>query len=258
MRVAVAGAGGFLGGAVVRALAATAHVVVPIGREVAADARADVLIWAAGRRERDAAANREVHVDAPVRAARALAVDRVIYLSSGECYGVAPLPYREDGPALGTSAYAQAKLAGERALTAVVGPGALALRIAVGYGPGQASTMLIPSLVAALRAGRPIALTAGLQTRDFVFVDDVAAAVVAALAVDDAAIINIGSGEETRVRDLCLAVADALGAPAALLGFGALELRPGEAMRYVLDVALAARVLGWRPITPLAAGVARL
>jgi nucleoside-diphosphate-sugar epimerase len=118
--------------------------------------------------------------------------------------------------------------------------------------------MMIPQLVAALRAGRPFAMTAGTQTRDFVFVDDVAEAIVAAVAAAAGVTINIGSGEELAVRDAAHTIARAVGADESLLRFGELPTRPGEALRYVLDVARAQRLLGWAPRTPLAVGATRL
>ena len=179
-----------------------------------------------------------------------------MYLSSGECYGDAPLPYREDGPALGSSDYARAKLEGERALAAAAAT--TVLRLGVVYGPGQSPRMFIPQLVASLRTGRMFAMTSGVQTRDFVFVDDVADAVACALAAEPVPVVNIASGREVSVRNAARAIAFAIGADEGLLGLGQLPLRPGEAMRYVLDVSLAARALDWRPRTALEVGAARL
>ncbi|MEO8698409.1 MAG: NAD(P)-dependent oxidoreductase [Kofleriaceae bacterium] len=243
MRIVLAGATGFIGGAIARVLEVT-----PLARG-ATPPRCDVLIWAAGNRGSD----RRSHVAQAAAAMRAARPARAIYLSSGECYGNAPLPFREDGPALGTSDYARAKLAGEQAVRP-----AIALRLGVVYGPNQPCTMLLSHVAAALRAGSRVALTAGTQTRDFVFVDDVADAVAAAIAaVDPPPVINIASGRETTVRDACLELARILDRPAALLGFGDLAMRPDEPGRYVLDPALAATALGWHARTPLAIGLAR-
>ncbi len=256
MRVAVAGATGFIGAAACRALARAGHDVLPLPRSGFDGIRAEALVWAAGRREPDLEANLAVHATAPAAAARALGVRRSVYLSSGECYGSAPVPFREDGPVLATSAYARAKLAGERALAAVTV--STALRVGVGYGPGQAPRMLIPQLVAALRTGRRFGLTHGTQTRDFVFIDDIAAAIVAALAAPAIPVVNIGSGQELTVRDACEQIADALGVSRALLAFGEVPLRSDEATRYVLAVDLAREGLGWQARTTFAAGAARL
>jgi nucleoside-diphosphate-sugar epimerase len=242
MTIVVAGATGFLGRAAVRVLGD----VVPIGRGETADG--DVLVWAAGRRD----SPREVHVDAAVAAARR--VSRVVYLSTGEVYGDAPVPWREDAAPMPNSDYARAKLAGEAALAVIVPT--VALRIGVAYGREQRPPMVLPSIVEAVRAGRPIALTEGRQTRDFVFVEDVALAIVRAVAAP-AGVYNIGSGIETPVRDACELLGRLLGAP-ELLRFGARPMRDDDLARYVLDPSRARDVLGWRATTPLAVGLATL
>ena len=239
MRVVIAGATGFIGGAATRAIRAAGCEVVAMGRGERVDG--DVLVWAAGNRDSD----RRAHVDAAVVAARGFS--HVIFLSTGECYGDAPLPWHEDGPTLGTSAYARTKLLAEEALA-----GSMILRLGVVYGPGQAPGMVLASVAEALRTQTHVALTAGEQTRDFVYIDDVADAIVAAL-VAQPAIINIGSGVETRVRD---AIEMLAGGPNPLLGFGERALRVDEQHRYVLDVRRAEQLLGWRATTSLADGLA--
>ena len=283
-RVVVAGASGFIGQRTCAALHAANHIAIDLPRaDVAAiveegpaggprtrrivDAlagEAELLVWAAGKRAPDRAANLAIHADAPVACARALGVARVIYLSSGEVYGTAPLPYREDGPAHGTSDYAIAKLAGEARLAAVVPT--TTLRLALVYGPGSTPPMLIPRLVAALRAGERFPMTHGEQTRDLVFVDDVAAAIVRAVEVATPTTVNIASGIEVRIRAVAEGIADAIatatgrdaGAVRGLLGFGDVALRPDEAHRYVMDVSRARAELGWSATTTLAEGYARL
>ncbi|MGE0547027.1 MAG: NAD-dependent epimerase/dehydratase family protein [Kofleriaceae bacterium] len=259
MRVVIAGASGFIGRAIVRALAG--HEVCALRRGASAEP-CDALIWAAGGRLSDPDANQVVHVDAAVAAVRACQPRRVIYLSSGECYGAAPVPFREDGEPLGTSPYARAKLAGERAVidaATAAGGVALVLRLGVVYGPGQAPHMLVPQVVRALQLGERVPLTHGNQTRDFVFVEDVARAAVDALSIREPSpgVINVGTGRETTVRELCLQLARAIGAREELLGFGELATRADEPGRYVLDVERAATVLGWQPQTPLAVGLER-
>jgi UDP-glucose 4-epimerase len=263
LRIVVAGATGFIGRRTAAALVEAGHTVADLPRaEIAAildggrGGAADVLVWAAGSRQPDRAANVQLHATAPVACARALGVRHAVYLSSGEVYGAAPLPYREDGPVLGTSDYAAGKLAGETELAAVVSTASL--RLGLVYGPGCKPPMLIPRVVAALRAAEHVALTHGQQTRDLVFVDDVARAVVRAVEAAAAATFNIASGTEVRIRDVVEALARALGADAGLLGFGEVAVRPDEALRYVLDVTRARDVLGWTATTPLAEGLARL
>jgi UDP-glucose 4-epimerase len=96
----------------------------------------------------------------------------------------------------------------------------------------------------------------GRQTRDYVFVEDVVDAFVAGGEHPDAAgaRLNIGTGVETSVLELY----DGL---RRVAGFGAepafAPARPGELARIALDCAEAGRVLGWRPRTDLAGGLAR-
>jgi nucleoside-diphosphate-sugar epimerase len=259
LRVAVGGGRGFIGAAVCRALAAAGHDAIAFGREGAAAGGADVLVWAGGGREPDPAALRAVHVDAPVAAARVLAPRAIVYLSSAELYGGAPVPFREDGPIDPRTPYAQAKRDGELAIAAAA-PRVIVLRPGVVYGPGQPERMLFAKVAAALAAGARVALSPGDQTRDFVWIDDVAALVArAALADAPAGVYNAGTGREVSVRDACLGIAAALGADrAALLDFGAQPYRAGEQMRYALDPARAAAALGWRATVSLEDGLARL
>jgi len=255
MRVLVAGGRGFIGARAVRALAEVGHQVgiLEAGDDLAAVGGAgwDALVWAAGARRATVDENRAEHVDAAVAAVRACAgVPRVVYLSSGEIYGAQAAPFVEDAPLLGTSPYALAKIAGERAL-----PGAVVLRPAVVYGPGQRGVMFVPSLVAALAAGERFAMTAGEQTRDLVHVDDVATAIAAAV-VGPVGTYNVATGVEHTMRAIAEQVAARFGdAAPALLDIGALPYRSGEQMRYVLDPTRACDGLGWRARISLADGL---
>jgi len=110
----------------------------------------------------------------------------------------------------------------------------------------------------ALVARRPIDLTPGGQARDFVYVEDVVDALVAAgEAPVDGAVLNVGSGRETTVRQACLLLAEAAGADPSLLRFGELPYRPGERFAWRADPGAAAQTIGWRARTPLEDGLAR-
>lgn len=261
MRVLVAGGRGFIGARAVATLSTAGHPAGILEHDddaaVVCAAGWDALVWAAGARRATLDENRVDHVDAPLATlARLPAATRVVYLSSGETYGAQDVPFTEEAPLLGTSPYALAKIEGERALAAACARRAIALSIlrpSVVYGPGQRGPMFLPSLVHALTHGERFAMTAGEQTRDFIHVDDVAAAIVAALA-GPAGTYNVATGTEITMRALATAVA-ARTSRADLLDVGALPYRDNEQMRYVLSPDRAASSLGWRAAVTLAAGL---
>jgi nucleoside-diphosphate-sugar epimerase len=125
------------------------------------------------------------------------------------------------------------------------------------YGPGEDERRLVPSVARALLAGTPIELTPGEQVRDFVYVDDVTAALELAAFEPRAAgeVVNAGTGRETRVRELCLLLARAAGVETDLLRFGARPYASGERFSWRAGVDHAASVLGWRAETTLEDGL---
>ncbi len=94
----------------------------------------------------------------------------------------------------------------------------------------------------------------GTQTRDFVFLDDVVDALVAAATATDVnrAVINIGSGQETGINDLAASVARVSGKRVSVLHNQGQE---GGVSRLVADVGLARELLGWAPRTKLEDGL---
>lgn len=262
--VHVAGGRGFLGTAVATALRRGGATVSVSGREGIADEdrpRITTLVWCAGNRDAELAALWRAHVAAPVAAVGELpALRAVVYVSSAEVYGVQPVPYPERAPRLGRSAYARAKLFGEDALAALCGQRDLALAIArpgVIYGPGQPPSLLIPEAIDHLLRGQPLATTGGAQTRDWIFIDDAAAAIAAMALRNARGSFNVGSGEERSVRALLEQLAALVGAEAAaLVQWGARPYRDGETLRYALAIEQARAELGWAPTTTLEAGLA--
>lgn len=264
-RVHVVGGQGFVGAAVVRALRAAGAAVSLSGR-AGAPARhladAEVLLWCAGGRGEDPEALLRSHAAAPVELLDATPAARaVVYVSSGEVYGSQEVPFDERAPCLGVTPYARAKRQGEELLRAACQRRGLTLAIArpaVIYGPGQRPGMLVPSAIAHLSRGQELAVTEGAQTRDFVYVEDVAAALTQLALAPRDDVFNLGTGQELRVRTLLELLADAIAPEArALLRWGQLPYRAQEQMRYALCSQRAARALGWRPMTELAQGLAR-
>jgi UDP-glucose 4-epimerase len=101
----------------------------------------------------------------------------------------------------------------------------------------------------------PIINGDGGQTRDYTYVEDVAAATLKALEHPEVTGgVNICTGLETSVNDLYRALIEAAGSPVQAQHAPA---RPGEQRRSCLAPALAARALGWKPTVSLAEGLRR-
>jgi UDP-glucose 4-epimerase len=199
-----------------------------------------------------------------LEACRRAGVRRVVYTSTGgAAYGDTPvLPTPEDHPTRASSPYGVSKVAAERYLdvwAALHGGQALSLRLANVYGPrqdpqGEAGVVAIFSH--RLLRGEPCVIYGdGEQTRDYVYVEDVAAAVAQALARPEVTgVLNIGTGVETSVNELYRRLARAAGVTRPPVYA---PPRPGEQRRSVLDPSRAKAALGWVAATALDAGLAR-
>ena len=189
-------------------------------------------------------------------------VGRVIFASTGGAvYGEqAEFPAPEDHPQYPVSPYGVSKLAGERYLHfyhAQYGLSYAALRYANVYGPrqdphGEAGVVAIFSRNLAARKISTINGT-GEQTRDYVYVRDVARANVLALDGDPpSGAYNIGTAIETNVNQLYELMQDISGKNLPAMRGPA---KPGEQLRSSIDPARAGRAFGWRPEMELAAGL---
>jgi nucleoside-diphosphate-sugar epimerase len=125
------------------------------------------------------------------------------------------------------------------------------------YGADEAPGRLFTSIAGALLAGEPARTTDGRQVRDFLHVDDVAAAFAALLHSEVVGAVNVGSGEGVAVRDAVAEIARAAGRP-ELLELGALPQRPGEPGRLVADVRTLREAVGFVPRIGLREGVATM
>ncbi len=196
--------------------------------------------------------------------ARAAGTDRIVFAASGgTLYGEpdpSKLPIVESEPHSPLSPYGTAKMAVISYLAAYRKLYALefcALALANVYGPrqdphGEAGVVAI--FADALVRGEAVKIFGdGEQTRDYVYVDDVADAFVRAATKGGGLVCNIGTGTETSVNDLYLIMAAAAGVEPASEH---LPARAGELLRNSLNSSRARIQLGWRPSTALADGVA--
>jgi UDP-glucose 4-epimerase len=202
---------------------------------------------------------------AVLEAMRDAGVRRVVLSSSGAVYGEqAAQPLHEDMLPDPRSPYAVSKLAAEgylRVMGIRWGMETVSLRIFNAYGPGQqlpaSHPPVIPSFLRhALRGGSIVVNGDGAQTRDYVYIDDVVTAMIAAATAVgiDRTVINVGSGVETSVNDLITAIGSALGKPLSPLY---IRNQDGGVSRMCADLRRAMDRLGFTPKIGLTEGLAR-
>ena len=190
-------------------------------------------------------------------------VKRVIFASTGGAiYGdEAPIPAAETDAPWPDSPYGIAKLAVEhylRYFQREYGLTTVNLRYANVYGPrqnGLGEAGVVAIFIEKFLAGQqPIINGDGLQTRDFVYVDDVVAANLMALNYPESGTFNIGTGRETDILTIYLKLQELADSP---LGPVHGPAKPGEQRRSALEVSLAREKLGWQPRVPLEEGLAQ-
>jgi UDP-glucose 4-epimerase len=188
-----------------------------------------------------------------MEAMRDVGVQRVVFTSSGAIYGdQGSQPLTEDTRPDPRSPYAVSKLAAEHythTIGTLWGIETVSLRVFNAYGPGQQ--------LQTARSGTLVIHGSGRQTRDFVYVDDVIEAMVAASTAPtvNRRVINVGSGVETSIRDLAQLVIEAVGRPAEWIFKEDLDAGPSH---MCADIQLARRKLGYQPHVALQEGLQRM
>jgi UDP-glucose 4-epimerase len=198
-----------------------------------------------------------------MEAMRDVGVRRVILASSGAVYGdQGEQPLRESAIPDPRSPYAVSKVSAEhyvRTIGKLWGLETVCLRIFNAYGPGQHLPPSHPPVVPhflrqALRGGTLVVHGNGEQTRDYVYVDDVVSAMVAAATAPNVngLVINVGSGKETSIRELVKKVGETTGREVDSLYNSNTS---GGVSRMRADLSLAAQKLNYRPSIKLDDGL---
>ena len=188
---------------------------------------------------------------------------QLVVVGTCEEYGTIAAPFHEDdAPSAPVSPYAAAKLqATTETLDAAAHASArlVVARPFLTYGPGQRSRQLVPAAIARALAGEPFPMTAGLQTRELNYVDDIARGLLRAVLTAEAHghVVNIGCGVEHRVVDIVRLVFRLAGADPDLIQAGALPTRSGEVAHFYADVTRARALLGHQPTVALEDGLRR-
>jgi nucleoside-diphosphate-sugar epimerase len=127
-------------------------------------------------------------------------------------------------------------------------------RLFLPYGPGDPPQRLVPTLLAALRAGKPVPTTHGMQQRDFIYALDAADLLVRLLLSAESGVFNVGTGRATTIRSVIEYLASRCGMP-ELPQFGAISTAPGEPAVLVADVTKVRDRLLWSAPTDVPQGL---
>lgn len=198
-----------------------------------------------------------------MEAMRDVGVRRVVLISSGAVYGdQGEQPLRESATPNPHSPYAVSKLAAEyyvRTIGDLWNIETVSLRVFNAYGPGQHLPASHPPVIPfflrqAVRGGTLVVHGSGSQTRDYVFIDDVLRCMLAAATAPglNHGVINVGSGNETSIRELARLVLETTHSKAEMITHSRTD--PGVS-RMCANLTLAREKLGYQPRISLAEGL---
>ena len=206
----------------------------------------------------------EVNLGGTINLLRALSlVDYEILITTctAEAYGRNPAPFSEEMPLDPISPYSFSKAAASsfcRMAAASLGASVRILRLFLVYGPGQGEEHFLPQLIQAALTGRPFQMTAGEQTREYTFIDDVIEGFLLATkkAPGRGEVFNLGSGREISLKEMVEKVEEITGKKVNL-DSQVLPYRENEIRRFFGNHNRSFERLGWRVKTSLDIGLVR-
>jgi dTDP-glucose 4,6-dehydratase len=197
-------------------------------------------------------------------AVRETPVERFVLISSSEVYGTAEhAPMDEEHPLNPRSPYAATKAGADRlayAYAVTYGLPIVILRPFNNYGPRQHPEKLVPRFITSALEDEPLTVHGdGSASRDWLYVDDDAEAIEAAIDADlDAVsgqVINVATGVDLTVSEIADLVLEALGKPPSLKEH--VDERPGQVQRHIGSTDKAALLLRWNARTRFEDGLER-
>jgi len=195
-----------------------------------------------------------------LEAARVTGVERFIFASSSSVYGASKaIPFSEDEHLSQTiSPYAATKVAGEflcSTYSHLYNLRVVALRYFTVYGPRQRPDLAIHQFTRRIYAGQSIdQFGDGTTRRDYTYIEDVIQGTMAALEYEGPLfdIFNLGESETIQLKDLIVAIENALGKRARI---NQLPEQPGDMPLTFADISKARKLLGYKPTTRLSEGL---
>ncbi len=191
--------------------------------------------------------------------ARVARTRRFVGIGSQAEYGPCNSVITEATPCRPVSAYGAAKFAASSLGAEYcrrVGLEFVWLRLFSAYGPADDATHMLPQLICGLLGGTPPPLTSGVQPWEYLYIDDVADAIVAAATAPKAlGIFNLSSGEPVTVRSVIEQVRDLID-PKIALSLGQVPLSNEASWGIRADISRLCTATGWHPRTPIAVGLA--
>jgi UDP-glucuronate 4-epimerase len=194
--------------------------------------------------------------------ARLRSIKQFVFGSSSSVYGInAKLPFSEDDPVRQPiSPYAATKTAGEllcHTYSHLYGLRCICLRFFTVYGPRQRPDLAIHKFASLISSGQPIPVFGdGTTRRDYTYVDDIIAGVLAAVDFEgsDYEVINLGESRTVELRELISLLERELDANAVI---ERLPSQPGDVPQTFADITKARRILGYDPKTQIEEGIRR-
>jgi nucleoside-diphosphate-sugar epimerase len=185
--------------------------------------------------------------------------EKLVAAGSSSEYGGVEGPMREDQLPVPANVYGAAKVSATMLCQTYAKLGKVpntVLRLFSPYGPYEELSRLIPSTILSVLSGRPLDITEGRQTRDFVFIDDTTDALIKAAGSGDCTgeVFNVGSGNETTIRSLVEKIVELTGREAEI-HWGAVSYRENELWHWFADISKTRRILGWSPKVGLDSGL---
>jgi nucleoside-diphosphate-sugar epimerase len=184
---------------------------------------------------------------------------KVIYLGSAAEYGRATSAFTESSPLSPVDSYGLAKLA-ETSFMSSIAEKSFALTVvrpSSVYGPNQTGSMFIPSALRAAAIGERLQILKPLAVRDFLYIDDLAEAIVKMIQVPAVlpTVVNLSSGYEASMKDVADRIELSLGLQGALFTYPDSNSDLGQHDIVRINSAFARNLLNWEPHTSLEEGV---